>query len=36
MTNSAAAMVMTAVPKKRRQSWLISSDIYLSPKVGVT
>src|SRR5919106_1604000 len=30
-TSSAAAMVMTAVAKKRRRSWLISSDIYFSP-----
>jgi hypothetical protein len=31
MTSSAAARIMTAVRKKRRRSWFISSDIYLSP-----
>ena len=31
-TSAAAAMLMTAVPKNRRRSWLISSDIYLSPR----
>src|SRR6202162_1206197 len=30
MSSSAAAMVRTAVPKRRRRSWLISSDICLS------
>ena len=29
MPNWAAAMVMAAAPRKRRRSWLISSDIYL-------
>src|SRR6266852_2843689 len=28
MSSSAAAMVRTAVPKRRRRSWLISSDIW--------